>query len=102
MIHVIATIQLVPGQREKFLAAFRQLVPQVRAEAGCIEYGAAVDLQTPVAAQAAVRDDVVTVVEKWDSVAALQDHLAATHMQQFREQMKDLVTSVEIRVLEPV
>jgi quinol monooxygenase YgiN len=102
MIHVIATIQTVSGQREAFLAAFRQLVPLVRAEAGCLEYGPALDLATPFAVQAAVRDDVVTVVEKWDSVAALQGHLAAAHMQRFREQVKDLVSGVEIRVLEPV
>jgi quinol monooxygenase YgiN len=102
MIHVIATIETVPGQRDAFLEAFRQLVPQVRAEPGCIEYGPAIDLETPAAAQAAVRDDVVTVIEKWDSVAALQDHLAAPHMQRYREQVKDLVAQVEIRVLEPV
>jgi quinol monooxygenase YgiN len=102
MIHVIATIKIVPRQREAFLESFRQLVPQVRAEAGCIEYGPAIDVQTPVAAQPAVREDVVTVVEKWDSIAALQDHLAAPHMQRYREQVKDLVASVEICVLEPV
>jgi quinol monooxygenase YgiN len=102
MVHVIATIHTTPGQKQAFLEAFRQLVPTVRAEAGCIEYGPAVDVQTPIAVQAPVRDDVVTVVEKWASIAALQDHLAAPHMQQYREQVKDLVTQVEIRVLEPV
>jgi quinol monooxygenase YgiN len=102
MIHVIATIQTAPGKKQAFLAAFRQLVPLVHSEAGCIEYGPAVDVQTPIAVQAPVRDDAVTVIEKWASVAALQDHLAAPHMQQYREQVKDLVAGVEIRVLEPV
>jgi quinol monooxygenase YgiN len=101
MIHVIATIQTTPGQREAFLQAFRQLVPTVLAEAGCLEYGPAVDVQTPIAVQAPVRNDVVTVIEKWASIAALQDHLAAVHMQRYREQVKDLVVSVEICVLEP-
>ena len=46
MIHVIATIETAPGRREAFLAAFQELVPDVRAEKGCLEYGPAVDLAT--------------------------------------------------------
>jgi quinol monooxygenase YgiN len=38
MIHVIATIELVEGQRAAFLKEFQALVPQVRAEVGCLEY----------------------------------------------------------------
>jgi quinol monooxygenase YgiN len=102
MIHVIATIRTVPGQREGLLAAFRDLVPKVRAERGCLEYGTAVDLATPIKAATAVREDVVTVVEKWESVAALEDHLAAPHMLAYRERVKDLLAGIEIRVLEPV
>jgi quinol monooxygenase YgiN len=101
MIHVIATIRTAAERREDLLAAFREVVPLVRAEAGCLEYGAAVDLQTAIAGQPAVRDDVVTVVEKWESVAALEAHLAAPHMLRHRERVKGFVTGVEIRVLEP-
>jgi quinol monooxygenase YgiN len=100
MIHVIATIQTAAGRRDDLLAAFRELVPQVRAEAGCIEYGPAVDLDTPISSQAA-RSDVVTVVEKWESEASLKDHLAAPHMKTFRERVKDFLAGVEIRVIEP-
>jgi quinol monooxygenase YgiN len=102
MIHVIATVHTAAGRRDDLLAAFRQLVPQVRAEAGCLEYGAAVDLGAPIGALAPPRDDVVTVVEKWDSLAALAAHLAAPHMLRYRENVKSLVAGVEIRVLEPV
>jgi quinol monooxygenase YgiN len=101
MIHVIATIRAVPGQREALLAAFRDLVPLVRAERGCIEYAAALDLATPMEVTAAVREDVVTVVEKWESVAALEDHLAAPHLLAYRERVTDLLADVEIRVLKP-
>ncbi len=38
MIYVVATIELVEGKREEFLAEQRNLLPLVRAEAGCIEY----------------------------------------------------------------
>jgi quinol monooxygenase YgiN len=101
MIHVLATILTVPGGRDTLLAAFRELVPLVRAEKGCIEYGTAVDLATPIKGAAGVRENAVTVVEKWESVSALEAHLAAPHMLKYRERVKDLVANVEIRVLEP-
>jgi quinol monooxygenase YgiN len=102
MIHVIATIRTAPGHRDELIAAFRELIPAVRAEAGCIEYGTAIDLRTPIAAQAPIQEDAVTVVEKWESVSALQVHLVAPHMLAHRERVKAIVASVDIRVLEPV
>jgi quinol monooxygenase YgiN len=99
MIHVIATIEIAPGRREDFLAAFDEVVPDVRAEAGCIEYGPAVDVAASVGEP--VRNDVVTVIEKWASVEALTTHLEAPHMQRYRRTVKDLVKGVSIRVLEP-
>ncbi len=102
MIHVIATIQTAPGRRDELIAAFQQLIPLVRAEAGCIEYGTAVDVQTPITVQAPIREDALTVVEKWENVPALHDHLAAPHMLRHRERVADIVRGVEIRVLQPV
>jgi quinol monooxygenase YgiN len=102
MIHVIATIHTAPGRRDELIAAFRELIPVVRAETGCVEYGTAVDLLTPIVAQAPIVADAVTVVEKWDSVPALQAHLVAPHMLSHRERVKNIVTRVEIRILEPV
>jgi quinol monooxygenase YgiN len=101
MIHVIATIQLVPGRREDFLREFHRLVPLVHAEAGCLEYGPAVDLSANLPAQPAVRPDVVVVVEKWQDLDALQAHLSAPHMAEYRTRVKDLVQGVELRVLSP-
>jgi len=101
MIHVIATITVAPGRRDDFLAAFHELMPKVQAEDGCLEYGPAVDVETPISAQTFKGHDVVTVIEKWESVAALQAHLDAPHMQEYREQVKELVTSLTLHVLEP-
>jgi quinol monooxygenase YgiN len=102
MIHVIATISTAAGRRDEVLAAFRELIPLVLAEAGCIEYGTAIDLATPIAVQSPVRDDAVIVVEKWQSVDALQAHLAAPHMLRHRERVKDMVRDVKIQILQPV
>ena len=37
MIHVIATIELTEGAREKFLTEFHRIINIVRDEDGCIE-----------------------------------------------------------------
>jgi quinol monooxygenase YgiN len=102
MIHVIATIDIADGKRDVLLAEFRKLVPLVRAEKGCIDYGPAVDLATGIAAQVPLRDNVVTVVERWESLDALRDHLQAPHMLEYRARVKDLVRGVKIQVLQPV
>src|SRR5438093_2973441 len=101
MLHVIATIELVEGKREAFLAEFRQLVPLVRQEAGCLEYGPAVDLAPGIAAQAPPRANVVVVVEKWASLEALQAHLQAPHMVAYRPRVKDLVVRASLQILQP-
>jgi quinol monooxygenase YgiN len=102
MIHVIATIEIAPGRRDDFLAAFHELVPDVRAESGCVEYGPAIDLATTIGDPPATpRENLVTVIEKWASVEALTKHLEAPHMLRYRRTVKDIVIGVEIRVLEP-
>ena len=47
MIHVLAVITAKPGQRDRILEAFRENVPAVRAEAGCLAYEAVVDIANP-------------------------------------------------------
>jgi quinol monooxygenase YgiN len=101
MIFVIATIEVKPGKREAFLAEFHKNMPNVRAEHGCIEYGPTVDLKTDIKAQVPLRENAVTVVEKWESLPALHAHLAAPHMATYRERVKDYVAGVALQVLEP-
>jgi quinol monooxygenase YgiN len=102
MIHVIATIQVQPGRRAEFLDEFRKIVDTVRGEAGCLEYGPTVDVETGIAVQPKARPDVLTIVEKWADVDALEEHLSASHMLRYRERVKDLVAWVDLRILEPV
>ena len=101
MIHVIATIQLNAGCRDEFIEHFRALVPAVLAEDGCLDYGPTVDVATTIGAQGPMRDDVVTVVERWESTEALADHLIAPHMNEYRTKVKDLVAGMTLQVLEP-
>jgi quinol monooxygenase YgiN len=101
MIFVIATIEVKPGKREAFLAEFHKNMPNVRAEQGCIEYGPTVDVKTDIKAQIPLRENAVTVVEKWENLPALHAHLAAPHMATYRERVKDYVAGVTLQVLEP-
>lgn len=101
MIHVLAVVEVHAGKREAFLAEFRKIVPEVLAEAGCIEYGAAVDLPTTIGRQAPLRENVVTIVEKWSDVAALEAHLNAPHIGAYREKVKDFVVSGKLHILTP-
>jgi quinol monooxygenase YgiN len=101
MIHVIATVELAPGTRDKFLAEFRKVIPDVLAEAGCLEYGPAVDAQTDIPIQFKVGADRVVVIEKWETVAALKAHSVAPHMHAYRARVKDYVRGMELRVLTP-
>jgi quinol monooxygenase YgiN len=101
MIHVIATIELVEGQRDAFLKEFRLLVPKVRAESGCLEYGPTIDVAGGIAAQGSPRPNIVTVIEKWSDLPALQAHLTAPHMQDYRPRVKHLVRSTTLQILEP-
>ena len=101
MIHVIATIELVHGQRDRFLEEFRRIVPQVLEEEGCLDYGPAIDLPTGIAAQVPIRSDVVTIVERWESLKHLNAHLVAAHMTAYRERVKELVQKTTLQILEP-
>lgn len=101
MIHVVATITLNPGVREPFLEIFRWLTPLVRAEAGCVEYQATIDVPTTIAVQDGPRPDVVTVIEKWATLDVLYAHGAMPHMNEYRAKVKEMVKSVKLQVTEP-
>lgn len=101
MIHVIAVITAKPGQRDTILGHFRANVPAVRAEKGCIEYGAALDADTPLSIQTKWGPDTFLVVEKWESLDALKAHAAAPHMAAYAGKTKDLIASRKIYILDP-
>ncbi len=101
MIHVIAIITAKPGQRESVLTHFRANVPAVRAEKGCIEYGAAVDLDPALKFQTAFGPDAFVVVEKWESPDALKAHAAAPHMAAYAAKTRDFIASRAIHILQP-
>ena len=101
MLCVLATIDVAEGRRDEFLDVFRQLVPKVLAEEGCLEYGPMIDLETNLPAQPPVRANTVVIVEKWTSIDALETHLMAPHMLDYRKAVKDLVRGMSLQILAP-
>jgi quinol monooxygenase YgiN len=99
MISVLASIRIKKGKRTAFLEIFQANVPKVREETGCIEYFPAVDIDSGLGVQQ-FDADVVTIVEKWQSLEALKDHLATPHMLAYREKVKDLVEDLSLKVLQ--
>ncbi len=101
MIHVLAIITAKPGQRDKILTVFRTNMPAVHAEAGCIEYGPAIDAEGMGGFQTKIGPDTFVVIEKWESIDALKAHAAAPHMAAYAAKTKELIASRVIHVLSP-
>jgi quinol monooxygenase YgiN len=101
MIHVIAVITAKPGKRDAILKEFRGNVPNVLAEKGCIEYGAAVDADNALPFQTRSGPDTFLVIEKWESMDALKAHAAAPHMAAYAAKTRDLIASRTIHILSP-
>jgi quinol monooxygenase YgiN len=101
MIHVIAVITAKPGKRDTILEAFRANVPNVRAEKGCIEYGAAVDADPALPVQTKYGPDTFLVIEKWESMDALKAHSAAPHMAAYAAKTREHIATRVIHILSP-
>jgi quinol monooxygenase YgiN len=101
MIHVVAIITAKPGKRDAILEAFRANVPAVHAEAGCIEYGPAVDAEGFGSFQTKFGPETFLVIEKWESPDHLKAHGASPHMAAYAAKTKDLIANRVIHVLSP-
>jgi quinol monooxygenase YgiN len=98
MINVIASIHIKEGQLSEFIEIFKSNIPKVLEEKGCIEYVPTVDVPTGLPPQE-LNNNVVTIIEKWDSLEDLQAHLLAPHMLAYKENVKDLVDKLSLKVL---
>ena len=98
MITVIASIHVKPGNISRFIDIFKANIPAVLAEDGCIEYYPTVDVKTGLPPQE-LDENVVTIIEKWENTDALKKHLGSPHMLAYREQVKEIVEKVTVKVL---
>jgi quinol monooxygenase YgiN len=101
MIHVIAVVTAKPGMRDTILTHFRANVPAVKAEEGCIEYGATVDADPALPIQTKYGSDSFVVVEKWSSMDTLKAHGAAPHMAAYAAKTREHIASRTIHIMQP-
>src|ERR1700689_234851 len=99
MIHVLAFITTKPGKRAEVLEAFHKNIPNVHAEAGCIEYGPVVDAEG--IGQVAFGPDTFVVVEKWESLEALGAHAKSAHMAAYAAEVSELIANRAVHILRP-
>ena len=99
MINVIASIKVKPGKRSKFIEIFKANVPNVLKEKGCIDYVPTIDIDSSIPIQT-LDENNVTILEKWENLECLQNHLKTPHMLSYGEKVKDIVENVSLKVLE--
>ncbi|MFY7003665.1 putative quinol monooxygenase [Acinetobacter pittii] len=101
MLTIIAEIRTKSGgqYRQNVLDAFQKIIPTVLAEDGCHGYEPLIDHKSNANFQTHEPDTIV-MLEKWESVAHLEAHLATPHMQAHHAAVKDDVVDVKIKILE--
>jgi quinol monooxygenase YgiN len=99
MINVIASVHIKKGKLSEFMKLFKTNIPNVLAEKGCEEYVPMIDNNTELPPQE-LNENVVTIIEKWDSLEDLKKHLSAPHMVEFQKKEKDFVDKMSLKVLQ--
>lgn len=101
MVCVVATIEVVEGKRDEYLREIWKVVPKVRKEKGCIEYLPVIDFPAGFSAQDPVREDRVTILERWENIEALKAHMETPHMKEYREGAKKFIVAAKIQIFTP-
>ena len=83
MLIVIGRVRCVPENREALVAALERMQDASRREAGCIRYGFFAAVDDPLA---------FIAVEEWEDREALDRHFAQPHLQEFAQQLGELVS----------
>ncbi|MGD0915424.1 MAG: putative quinol monooxygenase [Thermodesulfobacteriota bacterium] len=103
MIHVIASLRIKDGKLGEFLQLFSTLAPTVRQEKGCYQYLLTADVEETGVPPQKLEKNVVTFIEKWESVDALQAHMQTPHMKAQAEKEKGVVEEmISLKILKEV
>jgi len=81
MIVIAGHVRLDPTQRDKAVAAAREMMSETRKEQGCISYTFSEDLEGPGAFR---------IFEEWESDEALGAHFKSPHMARFQQEVGGL------------
>jgi quinol monooxygenase YgiN len=98
MIHVLASIIVKHGNRDILIEHIKSNIPHVIKENGCIEYNPTIDVDYHIDNQT-YDENRVTIIEKWENFDTLKKHMQAPHMFSYRENVKDLVENISLKIL---
>ena len=82
MIIVHGTIPIRPDCRERALELARQMTEATQAEVGCISYDFYVGLSDP---------NTLMLFQDWESMEALMGHFQTDHMEEFLQELPQVV-----------
>ena len=99
MISLIAVITVKEGCRSEILNAISDILSDVRAETGCLEYRPTIDIEGASRIQTLAGPDTIVVIEKWCDRQALRNHMNAPHMVSYAEKTRDLIAERRIYFL---
>jgi len=88
---VVATIRPLPEHRDEVLAAFRDTIPAVHGEPGCVFYALH------------EKSDRLVMIEQWESAEALATHAKAEALQALNPRLEGkLAEKTDVQVLNPL
>ena len=101
MLTIIAEIRIhaATEHRQAVLDAFQKITPTVLAEDGCYGYETLID-HLPALEIQTQDQNLIVMLEKWQSTAHLEAHMQTAHMQRHFEAIKDHVVDVKVRILQ--
>lgn len=100
MISVFAVMTAKEGKKQQVLEIARSNLTNVRAEKGCHAYRLVEDVQDNLHFQKKLGVDSFAFIEEWESIEALEAHLATPHMQDYAEKTSDLLWDSDIYVMQ--
>jgi quinol monooxygenase YgiN len=89
MIILIARCEFEPGSLQRLRPLLDRTMRLTWDESGCLSYSIAVETED---------EDVVTIVERWASEAALLDYLATPAMLEFHDAMQAALITLDARI----
>lgn len=84
MIKIVAKNYIQEGKFDQILELYKELVEKTVLEPGCIKYELYQDINDP---------GVLTMIEEWESIEALDAHEKTEHFIRIFPKLKDLVTN---------
>ena len=87
MIIVIARAEVDPGRLDELRPALDAMMRATWEESGCLSYSMAVE-----------GGSVVSIVERWQDVAALKSHFGTPHMAAFNAAVMGAVRSIDAKM----